>query len=274
MIKTIGSTSGHGGTKLSAQGLLLDMDGVLAVSWEPVPGAINAVRCLQVGGIPLRVVTNTTSRSRTMIASELRRIGFDVSDEEVLTAAVAAASYLSANHPGKRVFLLGDARPEDLVGVQLVGVDDQPEVVLISGADPSFAFDNLNRVYRLVLAGADFVAMHRSLSWMTRGGECLDAGAYLLGLERAAGREAAITGKPSGEFFIAALRAIGLTADRVAMVGDDLENDVLAAQVVGITGILVRTGKFREGILARASGSPHHVVDSIADVPALVESIG
>ncbi len=249
------------------------MDGVLAVSWEPVPGAISAVRRLRAGGISLRVVTNTTSRSRKMVGSELRRIGFDVSDEEVLTAAVAAASYLSANHPGKRVFLLGDARPEDLVGVQLVGVDDKPDVVLISGADPSFAFDNLNRVYRLVLAGAAFVAMHRSLSWMTRDGECLDAGAYLLGLERAAGRDAVITGKPSREFFIAALHALGLTADRVAMVGDDLENDVLAAQMAGITGILVRTGKFRQGILARASGSPDHIVDSIADVTALVESM-
>lgn len=250
------------------------MDGVLTVSWEAVPGAISAVRRLRAEGISLRVVTNTTSRSRNMIGSELRRIGFDFSDEEVLTAAVAAASYLSANHPGERVFLLGDAQAEDLVGVQLVGVDDKPDVVLISGADSSFAFDNLNRVYRLVLAGATFVAVHRSLSWMTRDGECLDAGAYLLGLERAAGRDAVITGKPSREFFIAALDALRLTADRAAMVGDDLENDVLAAQVVGITGILVRTGKFRQDILARASGSPDHVIDSIADLTALVETLG
>jgi HAD superfamily hydrolase (TIGR01458 family) len=252
--------------------LLLDLDGVLAVSWEPVAGAIDAFKRLRAGGIPIRIVTNTTSRSRTMIAAQLRRIGFDVLDEEVLTAAVAAAAYLTANHPGKRVFLLGDARPQDLLGVQLVGVDDKPEVILISGADPSFAFDNLNRVYRWVLAGVAFVAMHRSLSWMTSDGECLDAGAYLLGLERAAGREATITGKPSREFFMAALHALGLMANGVAMVGDDLENDVLAAQTVGITGILVRTGKFREGTLALASGSPNYVVDSITDVPGLIES--
>lgn len=250
------------------------MDGVLTVSCEAVPGAIGAVRRLRAEGISLRVVTNTTSRSRRLIASGLRRIGFDFSDEEVLTAASAAAAYLSANHPGKRVFLLGDAQAEDLVGVQLVGVDDKPDVVLISGADPSFAFDNLNRVYRLVLSGATFVAMHRSLSWMTRDGECLDAGAYLLGLERAAGRDAVITGKPSREFFIAALHALGLTANRTAMVGDDLENDVFAAQAVGMTGILVRTGKFRQDILARASGSPDHVINSIADLSALVEALG
>jgi len=246
------------------------MDGTLAVSWEPIPGAVETVARLRSRRVPMRVVTNTTSRSRREIASELRRIGFAFSDDEILTAAVAAASYVMAHHPGKRVFMLGDAHAEDLTGLNLVGVADKPEVVLIAGADSSFAFENFNRVYRLLLGGAAFVAMQRTLSWMTRGGENLDAGAYLLGLEKASGREAVITGKPAREFFIAALSALDLPADRVAMVGDDVENDVLAAQSAGITGIVVRTGKFRPDVLARASSAPDHVVDSIADVPGVL----
>lgn len=166
--------------------------------------------------------------------------------------------------------MLGDAHAEDLKGIDLVSLDDKPEVVLIAGADSSFAFENFNRVYRLLLGGAAFVAMQRTLSWMTRDGENLDAGAYLLGLERASGREAMITGKPSREFFEAALGALALPADRVAMVGDDIENDVLAAEAVGMTGILVRTGKFRQDVLARASVAADHVIDSIADVPRLL----
>jgi len=54
------------------------------------------------------------------------------------------------------------------------------------------------------------------------------------------------------------------------MVGDDVENDVLAAQAVGVTGVLVRTGKLREEKLAGASGTPDHVIDSIVDLPALL----
>jgi HAD superfamily hydrolase (TIGR01458 family) len=250
------------------------MDGVLTVSWQPIGGAVQAFELLRAHGVPMRVVTNTTSRSRAAIASELRRTGFDISDGEVLTAALAAASYLRANHDGARVFVLGDAQREDLEGVHLVGIDERPHVVLISGADSSFAFDNLNRVYRLLLQGAAFVAMHRTLSWMTHEGECLDAGAYLLGLERASGRPAVITGKPGREFFVAALDSLGLPADRVAMVGDDVENDVLAAQAVGIKGVLVRTGKFRPESLERASAAPDHVVDSIAGVPALLGIAG
>ena len=56
------------------------------------------------------------------------------------------------------------------------------------------------------------------------------------------------------------------------MVGDDVESDVLAAQRAGMTGVLVRTGKYLPGTLREASGTPDHVVDSIADVPALLLS--
>ena len=140
----------------------------------------------------------------------------------------------------------------------------------ISGADDSFCFGTFNRVLALLRGGAELVAMHRNLFWLTRRGEKLDAGAYLLGLEAATGLEAVVLGKPAPSSFRAGLAELGLPADRVAMVGDDVENDVLAAQAVGITGVLVRTGKFREDQLARASGTPDRVVDSILDVPELL----
>ncbi len=114
------------------------------------------------------------------------------------------------------------------------------------------------------------ISLMEYLFWMTRRGEKLDAGAYLLGLEAATGLEAVVLGKPAPSSFRAGLDALGISAEHVAMVGDDVENDVLAAQALGITGLLVRTGKFREDQLARASGTPDHVVDSIVDVPGLL----
>lgn len=251
-------------------GVLLDMDGVLTVSWDPIPGADEAVRRLRDAGLPLRIITSTTSRTGAEMAANLRRVGIPVEDDEVLTAAMSARDHLSEAHPGARVLVLGDARREDLEGLRLVGIDDDPEVILVSGADESFAFGAFNLVHRALLGGAHLVAMHRNLSWMTHEGECLDAGAYLLGLEAASGREAVVTGKPAPEAFRAGLRALDLPAERVAMVGDAVESDVLAAQRLGMTGVLVRTGKFREEALAAASGRPDHVIDSIADLPGLL----
>jgi HAD superfamily hydrolase (TIGR01458 family) len=251
-------------------GLLLDMDGVLGVSWTPLPGAAEAVTRLHAAGVPLRVVTNTTALPQAEFGAVLRDAGFPFADDEILTASVLSGAWLRAERAGARVFVLGDAQAEDLTGVELVGADEAPDVVLVSGADESFCFETFNTVLALLRGGAELAAMHRNLFWMTRRGEKLDAGAYLLGLEAATGLEAVVLGKPAPGSFRAGLDALGLPARRVAMVGDDVENDVLAAQAVGVTGVLVRTGKFREDQLARASGTPDHIVDSVCDLPELL----
>ena len=257
-------------TLTGIDGLLLDMDGVLGVSWTPLPGAGEAVTRVHAAGVPLRVLTNTTALPQARFGEVLREAGFPFADEDILTASVLAGAWLREQRSGARVFLIGDAQAEDLAGVELVGADEAPDVVLVSGADDSFCFETFNRVLMLLRAGAELVAMHRNLSWMTRRGEKLDAGAYVLGLEAATGLEAVVLGKPAASSFRAGLAALGLPAERVAMVGDDVENDVLAAQAVGITGVLVRTGKFREDQLARASGTPDLVTGSVVDLPELL----
>ena len=98
------------------------------------------------------------------------------------------------------------------------------------------------------------------------------AGAYIAGLEDAANTKATICGKPEKAYFDSALAMLGVTADRAAMVGDDIVNDILGAQVAGLTGILVRTGKYRAGDEDRDDGRPDHVVPSFADVPELLGS--
>jgi HAD superfamily hydrolase (TIGR01458 family) len=250
-------------------GLLLDMDGVLTVSWKPLPGAVEAVREIHSRGVPFRIVTNTTSHSRAALAGELRAAGFDVSADEVLTAPAATAAYLRTHHPGAACFLLGEGRvAEDMDGVRLV--DEDPEIVVVGGADEAFTFDSMNRAFRMLLNGAALVAMHRNLSWMTDEGLCLDAGAYVAGLELATGVTAAVAGKPAADFFRAGLEALGVPAERAAMVGDDLRSDVLAAQALGMTGILVRTGKFRQDDLSASDLEPDAIVDSVADVPGMI----
>ena len=258
------------GAGLHVDGLLLDMDGVLTVSTDPVPGAVEAVARLHDAGLPMRILTNTTGYTQAAIGAGLRALGFPLADDDVFTAPVAAVAYLKAEHPGARVFVLGDALHDDTRALHRVDVDERPDVILVSGADESFTFDTLNRVYRALRDGAALVAMHRNLTWMTREGECLDAGAYLLGLERATHTEAVTTGKPAPAFFLAGLWSLGLSPEQVAMVGDDIDNDVLAAQLCGVTGVLVRTGKFREEELAQAPVQPDHVIGSIVDLPDLL----
>jgi HAD superfamily hydrolase (TIGR01458 family) len=257
-------------------GLLLDMDGVLAQSFAPLPGAVETLAWIRERGLPFRIVTNTTTHTRSDLAATLRSGGFDLEAGDIVTAVTGTAAYLRAHHPGARVLLLtdGDAR-EDLDGVTLAGPDDPVDVVVLGGASDDFTYANLNHVFRLLMDGAALVGMHRNLYWRTADGLELDGGAYLAGLEAAAGVTAAICGKPSPAFFESALALLGLPADRVAMVGDDIVNDVLGAQACAITGVLVRTGKFMEADLASVSDHmpdhvPDHVLGSIADLPELL----
>ncbi|MFD4941484.1 HAD-IIA family hydrolase [Streptomyces sp. NPDC058409] len=261
--------------------VLIDIDGVLTVSWKALPGTVAAMERLREAGLPLALVTNTTSRTRASIAGKLVGEGFPVSADDILTAPAVTAAHLREHHPGARCLLIntGDVRA-DLTGVTLVDEGEEesgsadggaPDVVVLGGAGDAFTYAALNRAFRHVQRGARLVAMHRNMYWRTAAGLDLDTGAFLLGLERAARVEAEITGKPAGSFFATALAHLGATAPHALMVGDDIESDVLAAQRAGLTGVLVRTGKYLPETHRAADGTPDHVIDSFADLPALLE---
>ena len=251
-------------------GLLLDIDGTLLVSRQPVPGAASTVGWLRERRLPFRFVTNTTTQSRKDLAAALSGAGIEVDAAEILTAVAATAGYLRSHHPNARVLLLSDAESiRDLEGVQLTEQEDA-DVVVIGGASELFTYSNLNRAFRAVMDGAALVGMHRSLYWRAASGLQMDGGAFLRALEEASGREAVVCGKPAAAFFEEAARAVGQAPERLAMIGDDVRADVLAAQGAGLTGVLVRTGKFRPEDLDR--GDVDHVIDSVADLPDLLSA--
>jgi HAD superfamily hydrolase (TIGR01458 family) len=264
---------GNAGSRVVSQapaGVLLDIDGVLTLSWEEIPGASDAVDELRRSGISLRLVTNTTTHTRTELARTLGHAGISVEPGEIVTAVVGAAAYLREKHPDARCYLLSDGdATEDLEGVQLV--EEDPDVVVIGGASDDFSYRNVDRAFGMLVAGASLVAMHRNLYWRTSARLQLDAGAYVRGLEEAAGVEAVVVGKPAPTFFRAALDEIGVAPESAWMIGDDAENDVRGAQRIGMTGVLVRTGKFRERDLD-AGDPPSHVIGSIADLPGLLDA--
>lgn len=248
-------------------GLLLDIDGVLSISWEPIPGSIEAFDAFRSAGTPVCLITNTTTHTRAALADTLRGAGFDVRPEQIVTAVTATAQYLRSSFPAAGAFVLsdGDARA-DMDGVMLVMTPEDADVIVLGGASDDFTYDVINRCFRRLMDDAALIAMHRNMYWKTAEGFELDGGAFVTGLESASGTEAVICGKPSSAFFGAALEVLGVPAARAAMVGDDIVNDVEGARAAGLAGILVRTGKYREGDLER--GTADAVVDSLADVPA------
>jgi HAD superfamily hydrolase (TIGR01458 family) len=266
------------------QGLLIDIDGVLAVSWQALRGAPGALSRLRAAGVPFRLVTNTTSRTRAAIADALCATKLPVKVDEIVSAPAATAAYLRSTYPGGRCLLLSAGSVvDDLEGVPTVSMAPDGTVagtagkkaspaglsaVVIGGAGPEFTYEAVCALFELVLEGVPLVAMHRNRSWKTSDGIQLDSGAYLTAIEEATGVQATVLGKPDPAFFKAGLDELDLPAGDVAVVGDDINVDVLAAQDVGLTGVLVKTGKFRPERLERSDRKPDVVLDSFADVPS------
>ena len=254
-------------------GVLLDIDGVLTVSWSPLDGAVEAIRWLEDRKIDFRLVTNSSSKSRREIAALLEDAGMPIPEDRILTAVTSAARYLARSHTGARCLVVNEGQiGEDLEGIELADTHSAG-VVLLGGAGPTIGYKELNEVFRLVLDDVPVIALHRNARFQTAEGPALDMGAFIVGIEAATGTEIPVVGKPAAAFFDGALADLRTEARHTVMVGDDIGSDVLGAQEVGITGVLVRTGKFRPSDLEGTGPGPNHVIDGIGDLPALLKGL-
>lgn len=247
--------------------VLFDLDGTLYTPAGLVPGAVEVVQALKAQGLAVRFVTNTTSRSRSALAERLKALGFPVETHEIYSPAWAAGTFLRAR--GARACLL--VPPGALEDFADIPTDDEhPDYVVIGDLGEAWTFEKLNRAFRLILErGAQLIGLGRTKYWQGPDGLRLDVGPFVAALEEATGRSALILGKPDPAFWETILRDLGRPAERVVMVGDDIEVDVAGAQRVGLRGVLVRTGKFRPADLERGI-RPDAVLASVADLPALI----
>ena len=248
--------------------LLLDLDGVLYVEDEPLPGAREAVAALRETGAALRFVTNTTARPRRAIVDRLRRLGFDPGPGEVITPAALAVRHCAERGHTRVALVMNDAVKEDFAELQ--ECDAGVQAVIVGDLGDAFGYRILNRAFRLLMDGAELIALQKNRYWLTPDGLALDVGPFVAALEYAAGTHAYVVGKPARGFFDTILASVAVEPERAAMVGDDVESDVGGAQHAGLAGILVRTGKYREDAVRASGVHADAVIDSIADLPSLL----
>ncbi len=249
------------------RGVVLDMEGVLHVDWRPIDGSAEAVAKLGRAGVGVAVLTNTTGRTRAGIAERLGEMGMPIPAERIVTAASAAGEHLRRHHPGARVLALVEHEMAvELEGVELVPDAGDADVLLLGGPDETWTYSRLNAAFRRLLDGVPLVAMQRNRWWPTADGPSLDAGAFVAGLEYAAGAEATVVGKPAQGIFAVACELAGAAPGEAVMVGDDLESDLRPARELGMRIALVRTGKG-----ASFSTGPGDVDVDAPDLAAAVE---
>jgi len=249
---------------------LVDLDGVVWVGRDPVPGSPEALATMLAAGKEIVFVTNNPTRRPEAYAERLRELGIEVGPEQIVTAGIVVARLAAeAAGAGGGALVLGREPLRELVaeaGLRLVGFEAPTEaaVVVVSGWR-DFDYMSLLAAKQALDAGAALVATSHDPTMPMPGGEWPGTGAILAAVEVASGKKAEIAGKPEHHLFELALSRIP-GATRVAMVGDRLSSDIAGGNAAGLDTILVQSGTHED-----PADAPEPTL-TVPDLAALVKA--
>ena len=243
--------------------ILFDIDGVLEFQGRAYPGAPELLDSLRRKGIIIRILTNSTLKSRKHCTAKLTQRGFHILEEEVITASYATAKYLKNLNPKSCWVMLNGKGIEAFEGLHFDS--DSPEYVVVGDYREGFNFENMNKALKLLLAGSKLIVMIPEKVDHSLGKVELTVGAYGKMLEDAAGIEAIWIGKPNKYIFEVTLDTLEVDRKNVLMVGDRVATDIIGARAAGIKSILVKTGEFKECDLD-GDVQPDYIVDSVREI--------
>jgi HAD superfamily hydrolase (TIGR01458 family) len=249
------------------KGVIFDIDGILEFQGKVYPGAIELIDRLRAKGLVIRILSNSTLKSREYCAEKLVKMGFSIFEEEVITASYATARYLKRLNPKSCWVMLkgkGFAEFRDFIHD-----DENPEYIVVGDFREEFNFQNLNKALKLLLAGSKLIVMIPEKVDHSLGDVELTVGAYGKMLEDAAGVKATYIGKPSQFIFDIALESMGVESRRVLMVGDRVATDILGAKKAGIKSVLVKTGEFKESDLS-GDIQPDFIIKSLKEIGGIL----
>jgi len=225
--------------------VIFDLDGVVYLDRDPIPGAVDAVNGIVSGGLPVAYATNNASRRAGAVAELLTSLGVHARADEVITAAHASAVLLASRLPaGSPVLVVGGpalaAEVTDAGLAPVTNADDKPSAV-VQGYDAKVGWADLAEGCVAVRAGAWWVATNADRTLPSPRGPLPGNGSLVAALATALGRQPDdIVGKPAPALFTTAAGRVGAT--RPLVVGDRLDTDIAGAVNAGYDGLLVLTG--------------------------------
>lgn len=250
--------------------LIIDMDGVLYRGDEPIPGMAGFVGFLREQGIGFILATNNATRTPQQFVGKLAGMGVTVYPGEVLTSALATASYLSSiAPPGTRVYVVGqDGLQTALREAGFKLVDNGAEYVVV-GMDFTVCYERLRDAALQIRAGARFVGTNPDRTFPSEVGIQPGAGSILAFLEAATGEKPTVIGKPETTMMEQAMALMDAQPSATAVLGDRLETDILGGQRAGLLTILVLSGVTDAALLAESEIQSELVFNDVAHLHAV-----
>ena len=253
-------------------GFVLDAFGVLNVGQTAIPGAVERMSELRNRGKKLAVLSNAASYTRAGARAKYQRLGFDFSDEEIITSRDVAAARMNAIAPGAVWAALCDAS-DDFHDLPAMVVDAASDPDLLDSAD-AILFLSSHRISpdlheRLVAAMESnprpIVVANPDLTAPFEDGLSREPGLFSHDLIDRTGHTLHWFGKPFAEGYQDVLSRLELPPESLAMVGDTLHTDVLGGRAAGMGTVLITdhglfAGHDLEPFIAQSGIVPDFVV--------------
>ncbi|MFN3384667.1 MAG: HAD-IIA family hydrolase, partial [Archaeoglobaceae archaeon] len=250
---------------LKKKGFVVDIDGVIGKSVEPIRGGVNGVKKLIELGKKVVFVSNNSTRSRRILIQRLRSFGIEVGEESVVSATHATAKFIAREKEGAKVFTTGEeGLKEELLNAGLRIVDYEDAEYLVVGSNRKIDYELMTKALRCCLRGTRYIATNPDKIFPSENGPTPGTGMIIGALYWMTGRMPdAIVGKPSKVIMLEALEKLNLSAEDVVVVGDQIEVDVVAGKNIGATTLLVLTGVANRSDVERTDIKPDYVAESL-----------
>ena len=249
-----------------ANGLLIDMDGVVYGGDTLIPGADDFINGLVKNSVPFMFMTNNSQRTPLEVVRKLKKLGIDVTEKHVYTSAMATGRFLASQIPNGTAYVLGEGGLLSSLhqsGITLVDTD--PDFVVL-GEGRNFTLEMVQRAVDMILAGAKFITTNRDPSPKKKGWNNLGIAATTAMIEEAAGVKAFVVGKPGPVMMRSARKACGLETAETTIIGDTMDTDIQGGVQMGYKTILVLSGITKQEDFKKFAFKPDLVVNSVSDI--------
>jgi len=248
---------------------VLDMDGTFYLGDRLFEGSLNFIEKLKSAGKEFLFFTNNASKSSGFYMDKLARMGCPIERKNIATSGDVTIRYLTANHPEKKVFLVGTKLLEDSfrnAGIKLAELmEDDTDIVAVS-FDTTLTYEKISQACRFIRGGAAFIATHMDLNCPTEEGFIPDCGSICAMITASTSVKPRYFGKPFGETLEMIEDITGCSKKDMAIVGDRLYTDIAMGYKNGVASILVLSGETKPADLANSEIKPDFVFNSIADI--------
>ncbi len=252
---------------------LIDLDGVVYIGDSAVPGSVETIKYLLSNNKTVIFLTNNPRHNISQYSSKLNEIGITGASLNIITSSTALAHHIKSTFSdlkNKKAYVIGSTSLKNeikLTGLKLVSGEEAKKAdFLIFGGHPEFHYEEM-KIATLALAnGAHFFATNRDMVYPTIEGHIPATGAMLASIEVASGQKAVSAGKPENMMFEIAFNYHEHDKDKIVIIGDHLDTDILGGKNAGISTILFLSDPNIKDELKRSEINPDYAIKSLKDL--------